>query len=148
MHSRLPNSTPSDPKLLEVTINSPSCLAISYPYFGWLDDLRVHNESDEWIQDKIKELGAKSNNSGDNANQSKYKFENGFLKYKSRIVLSFSPWRSKIMYEHHNTPASGHMRVLKTYQRIKKVFYWSGLRKYIKKYVVGCQPCQQFKYET
>lgn len=77
--SRLPDSTPSDPKLLKVTSNAPSCLAISYPYFGWLDDLRVHNESDEWIQTKIKELGAESNNSGDNAIQSKYKFENGFL---------------------------------------------------------------------
>lgn len=52
------------------------------------------------------------------------------------------------MYEHHNTPASGHMGVLKTYQKIKRGFYWSGLKNDIKKYVAECQPCQQNKYET
>ncbi|XP_038704764.1 uncharacterized protein LOC120000718 [Tripterygium wilfordii] len=40
-----------------VAYQSPNeCLAITYPYFGWLDDLRRHLEQDEWIKTKCKEL--------------------------------------------------------------------------------------------
>lgn len=125
--SRLLDYTLSDHKELEDTTDIPSCLEISYLSFEWLDELRILNESDEWILSKIKELVTTSNSFVDSDNQSKYKVENGFLKYKSWILLNLSsPWRSKIMYEHHNTPASGHTRVFKTYQRIKKGFCWPG----------------------
>lgn len=79
----------------------------------------------------------------------KFQFENGFLKYNSRIVVSPTfPWRSKIFEKHHYTPMGGHEGVLKTYQRIKRGFYWLGMKKNVKNWVTECRICQQNKYET
>nr|XP_028964667.1 uncharacterized protein LOC108169704 [Malus domestica] len=91
--------------------------AISYPYMGWLDDIRRHNEQDPWIMEKIRELPA----DGASSSTARYHFDNGFLKYNGRIVLSpSSGWRDKIFYEHHCTPV----------------------------WVAACSVCQQNKTET
>ncbi|KAM1741967.1 hypothetical protein ACFX12_012016 [Malus domestica] len=58
---------------LEVELN-----AISYPYMGWLDDMRRYVEQDPWIVSKIKELSSR----GASTSIAKYQFDNGFLKYK------------------------------------------------------------------
>ena len=72
-----------------------------------------------------------------------------WVKYKSRIVLSSSsPWKFKLMEEHHSTPAAGHQVVLKTYHRLKMGFYWLGMKGDIKSFVAQCNTCQQNKYET
>lgn len=45
---------------IETTENEPDRLmeliTITYPYFGWLDELRRDNETDEWIKQKLQEV--------------------------------------------------------------------------------------------
>ncbi|XP_070665927.1 uncharacterized protein [Malus domestica] len=73
------------------------CKAITYPYFGWLDELRRGLEQDSWIQSKIQEVLAYSQAAAIDPNLSKYHVDNGFLKYKGRIVLSpYSSWKRKV----------------------------------------------------
>ena len=50
--------------------------------------------------------------------------------------------------ELHNSPLGGHSRFLKTYHRVKKKFFWDGLKLNIQKFVVECLVCQQNKVET
>lgn len=45
-------------------------------------------------------------------------------------------------------PTDGHQGVLKTYQRLKRCFYWQSMKQDIKKFVSKCAVCQQNKYET
>ena len=48
----------------------------------------------------------------------------------------------------HSTPVAGHSGFLKTYQRAKREFYWHGMKSDIKRFVRGCDVCQQIKSET
>ena len=50
--------------------------------------------------------------------------------------------------EFHNSPLGGHSGFLKTYHRVKKEFFWDGLKSDIQKFVAECLVCQQNKVET
>lgn len=80
---------------------------------------------------------------------SHFHIDNGLLKYKSRIVISpHSHWKLKLLEEHHSTLAASHQGVLKTYHRLKRSFYWPGMKGDIKLFISECPTCQQHKYET
>jgi len=49
--------------------------------------------------------------------------------------------------ELHTSPLGGHSGFLKSYHRVKKEFYWDGLKSYIQKFVVECLVFQQNKVE-
>ena len=63
------------------------CVTITYPYFGWLDDSRSQLEKDEWVRQKKEELRAATHANTVTSHLSKYHIDNGFLKYKARIVI-------------------------------------------------------------
>lgn len=47
-----------------------------------------------------------------------------------------------IIYLFHNDPLSGHFGVNKTYQKIRRSYYWPGMYNEIKQYVESCHKCQ------
>ncbi|CEP13212.1 hypothetical protein [Parasitella parasitica] len=53
--------------------------------------------------------------------------------------------KKRILEECHDSPAAGHFGVAKTYDQVSKHYYWSGLRKYIKDYIAGCDTCTRSK---
>ncbi|KAM2118243.1 hypothetical protein ACFX1R_011686 [Malus domestica] len=125
------------------------CIAISYPYAGWLDELRRSSEHDTWVREKKKMLLQATLHGSANSKLSHYSIDNGFLCYKKRIMLGpTSDWKVKIIAEHHSTPSSGHQGVLKTYQRIKRRFYWKGMKHDIRQFIAECSTCQQNKIEN
>lgn len=94
-----------------MSLNMLECKAITSPYFGWLDELRRGLEHDLWVKSKSQEVAHSITDSsqGTNSKLSTFHIDNGFLKYKGRIVLRpTSSWKSKILEEHHCTPTSGH----------------------------------------
>ena len=48
----------------------------------------------------------------------------------------------------HTSPLGGHSQFLKTYHRVKKDFFWDGLKSDIQKFVAECLVCQKNKVET
>ena len=50
--------------------------------------------------------------------------------------------------ELHTSPLGGHSGFLKTYHKVKKEFFWEGLKSDIQKFVAECLVCQQNKFET
>lgn len=52
---------------------------------------------------------------------------------------------STVLAEYHSTPISGHYGVEKTYQRIAKRYYWTGMRRSIAEYISKCVHCQRYK---
>ena len=59
-----------------------------------------------------------------------------------------SKFKQKILRELHTSPLGGHSGFLKTYHRVKKDFFWDGLKSDIQKFVAECLVCQQNKVET
>jgi hypothetical protein len=50
--------------------------------------------------------------------------------------------------ELHTSPVGGHSGFLKTYHRVKKDFFWDGLKTNVQRFVAECVVCQQNKVET
>jgi hypothetical protein len=46
---------------------------------------------------------------------------------------------------YHAKPMSGHLGVLKTYQRLQEVAYWPGMWVDTKMFVQPCEVCQKYK---
>jgi hypothetical protein len=50
--------------------------------------------------------------------------------------------------ELHTSPVGGNLGFLKTYHRVKKDFFWDGLKNDVQRFVVECLVFQQNKVET
>lgn len=53
--------------------------------------------------------------------------------------------KRKILSECHDSPAAGHFGISKTFDLVSREYYWPGLRKYVKNYVLGCDTCTRNK---
>lgn len=77
-----------------------------------------------------------------------YKLQLGLLLRKKKVVPSEALFKRKILHHIHDHPTAGHLNFFKTYQKAKRDFYWSNLKKYIKRLVRECEIFQANKYET
>jgi hypothetical protein len=59
-----------------------------------------------------------------------------------------SQLKQKVLLELHTSPVGGHSGFLKTYHRVKKEFFWDGLKNDVQRFVEECFVCQQNKVET
>jgi hypothetical protein len=64
------------------------------------------------------------------------------------IYVRNSQLKQKVLLELHTSPVGGHSGFLKTYHRVKKEFFWDGLKTNVQNFVVECLVCQQNKVET
>jgi hypothetical protein len=59
-----------------------------------------------------------------------------------------SKLKSTVLSELHATPTAGHSGFTKTYDRVKRSFFWDGMKQDIRKFVAECEVCQCNKGET
>jgi hypothetical protein len=78
-----------------------------------------------------------------------FTWENDSLWYKYGLYLcNNSQLKQKVLLELHTSLVGGHSGFLKTYHRVKKEFFWDGLKTDVQRFVVECLVCQQNKVET
>ncbi|GFW42579.1 transposon Tf2-9 polyprotein [Trichonephila clavipes] len=53
--------------------------------------------------------------------------------------------RADILRHFHDAPTAGHLGFAKTYDRIRKRFYWPGMYRNVVRYVMHCRQCQRRK---
>jgi hypothetical protein len=53
-----------------------------------------------------------------------------------------------VLSELHATPTARHSGFTKTYDRVKRSFFWDGMKQDIHKFVAKCDVCQHIKGET
>ncbi|GFX23019.1 transposon Ty3-I Gag-Pol polyprotein [Trichonephila clavipes] len=53
--------------------------------------------------------------------------------------------RADILRHFHDAPTAGHLGFAKTYDRIRKRFYWPGMYRNVVRYVMHCRECQKRK---
>ena len=54
----------------------------------------------------------------------------------------------RILQSLDGSPLGGHSGIQNTYRKVKQVFYWPQLKKYVWDYVMNCEVCKQCKHET
>ncbi|GFW92702.1 retrovirus-related Pol polyprotein from transposon 17.6 [Trichonephila clavipes] len=71
------------------------------------------------------------------------------VKYKTdgKLWLPVIPkhLRADILRHFHDAPTAGHLGFAKTYDRIRKRFYWPGMYRNVVRYVMHCRECQRRK---
>ncbi|KAK8756781.1 hypothetical protein V5799_000517 [Amblyomma americanum] len=53
--------------------------------------------------------------------------------------------RSSVLAELHDLPTAGHLGVSRTYDRVRRRFFWPGLYRSVRRYVASCDLCQRRK---
>ncbi|UYV81653.1 K02A2.6-like, partial [Cordylochernes scorpioides] len=87
-----------------------------------------------------------------NENLKGYQMIGGVL-YKKNYDPEGKPWllvvpkqmRHEILKDVHDTPMAGHLGFAKTYDRVRKRFYWPGLYRTVSQYIPHCKECQRRK---
>jgi hypothetical protein len=72
-----------------------------------------------------------------------YTFSKGILGYKHKVVIgNNTDLKQKLMHSFHNSELGGHSGESSTYQRIKLLFHWLGMKQQIIAFIKECQVCQ------
>ena len=117
--------------------------AISIIQPNWINEAREEWKNDEEVWALIRKLQQ------DSSASNTLSWKNDSLWYKDRLYLyKNSQLKRNILMELHTSPLGGHSGFLKTYHRVKKEFFWDGLKSDIQNLVVECLVCQQNKVET
>jgi hypothetical protein len=77
-----------------------------------------------------------------------YSSHAGVIRYKGSIYIGPDQiLKQQLMESLHASPVGGHSGMVATYQRIKRIFYWPGLKKDVETFVAECPICQRAKSE-
>jgi hypothetical protein len=116
--------------------------AISINQPDWIIEARDEWKNDEKVWTLIQRLQQ------DSSESNTFTWKNDSLWYKDRLYLcKNSQLKQKVLLELHTSPVGGHSGFLKTYHRVKKVFFWDGLKTDVQRFVAECLVCQQNKVE-
>src|SRR4030095_2944691 len=63
-------------------------------------------------------------------------------KWKSPVKVLQQGEVEPIMYLYHNDPIAGHFGIEKTFQKIKRTYFWPQMYEEIRRYVQSCHKCQ------
>jgi hypothetical protein len=79
-------------------------------------------------------------------NDKGYRLDQGIIKYKGRMFIGDNlALQTKLISSLHDTAVGGHSGVQACYQRIKSLYYWSGLKLAVENYIKQCFVCQLAK---
>jgi hypothetical protein len=97
--------------------------AISIIQPDWIVEARDEWKNDEKVWSLIQRLQQ------DSSASDRFTWKNDSLWYKDRLYLcKDSQLKQKVLLELHTSPVGGHSGFLKTYHRVKKDFFWEGLK--------------------
>ncbi|UYV65155.1 K02A2.6-like [Cordylochernes scorpioides] len=117
------------------------------PELSSITDIGKEQRSDVQTKKIIQEIDSKS--------ESGYKIIDGIL-YRKNYDPMGKPWllvvpkqmRVDILSEAHDAPMAGHLGFAKTYDRIRRKYFWPGLHRSVRQYVAHCRECQRRKGST
>jgi hypothetical protein len=101
----------------------------------WLQDPKISHMIQQLKVNSIVSLGKSWNNDE--------------LHYKGCLYLSNqSQLKSTVLSELHVAPTAGHSGFTKSYDRVKRSFFWDGMKHDVHNFVEECDVCQHKKGET
>ena len=121
------------------------------------DEIRHAYESDDQCRPLIEHFSADADAKVElsdslKASLHRYSYRDRLLFYRvhardtPRIVVpTDDALRTKLIYEFHDTPISGHVGREKTYAALSERYYWRRMYKHVQRYVRHCEICQTIK---
>lgn len=77
-----------------------------------------------------------------------FTLQDGVIKYQGRIWLGIEPEIQKnLIAALHDSAAGGHSGFHATYNRVRRLFAWKGVKDMVKQFVRQCETCQKAKTE-
>jgi len=122
----------------------PKCMAISTVTPVWAEELLQSYSEDpvtKKLQEKLLVQNADSN--------SDYTIHAGIIRYKGKILVgNDKKFRERLISALHNSPVGGHSGMRASYQRVKSIFYWPGMKQTMEHFIATCPICQRAKHEN
>jgi hypothetical protein len=107
----------------------------------WLHEVLNSYSTDSISSSLLQELAVKS------PNDKGYHLDKGLIKYKGRLLIGDNlALQTKLIASLHDSVVGGHSGIQATYQRIKQLYYWPGMKLAVENYVRQCSVCQQAKH--
>ncbi|KAF7117140.1 hypothetical protein RHSIM_RhsimUnG0001600 [Rhododendron simsii] len=117
--------------------------ALSVVQTDWLLDLKQSWSTNRDLKAIITDLA------NDLTSHAGYSWHHDLLTYNGKLVAgSVGNIKTQILQELHGRPVGGHSGKERTYKRVKRSFYWKGMKKAVFKFVAECDVCQRNKTET
>jgi hypothetical protein len=108
-----------------------------------VEEARIEWKQDQEVCKTIQKLQE------DPSSLDNFLWKNDLLWYHDHLYLCNNyQLKQKILLELHTSTIRGHSGFLKTCHRIKKVFFWEGLKTDVQNFVSECMVCQHNKGET
>ncbi|KAK1693114.1 hypothetical protein QYE76_009811 [Lolium multiflorum] len=117
-------------------------MAISAVQPRWIESVIEGYQADPKAQELLTELAiTQTNDQG-------YSLHKGVIRHKGRVWLGTQHQAHQaVLLAFHHSALGGHSGILPTYQKIKKLFSWPGMKESVHKFVQSCTVCQQAKSE-
>lgn len=116
---------------------------VSYCRPDWAQEVINSYSTDPNAQELLAQLAILSPDSKGHS------LEEGLIRYKGRLWIgNNSALQTKLISAMHSSAVGGHSGVRATYQRVRKQYYWPGIKKQVEDWVRQCQLCQQAKHEN
>jgi hypothetical protein len=117
-----------------------NALSICQPM--WLQEVANSYETDDVAQNLLTRLAVHS------PNEEGYSLHQGLIRFHNRLWIGANTaLQTKLISALHQSVVGGHSGITVTYQRVKKLFVWRGLKAAVEDFVRQCQVCQQSKHE-
>jgi len=122
----------------------PSCFTLSAVTPTWAEDLVGSYQEDPQSQQMLEKLLVQKQD-----NSSDYSLHSGIMRFKGKLWVGKSAeLRNKLLSALHNSSIGGHSGVRATYNRVKNIFFWRGLKHDVETFVAACPICQRAKHEN
>lgn len=116
--------------------------AVSVAQPTWLQAVLNSYHTDAVAQKLLQALSIQS------PNEHGYYLEDGLIKLRNQVWIGDNTaLRTKLIAVFHSSPIGGHSSVNATYHKIKKLFYWKGMKQDVEESIKQCAVCQQAKHE-
>jgi len=117
-----------------------SLLHISQCTPAWIQEVILGYEQDPLAQELLTKLAVTPNQ------EDNYSLHDGIIRYKGKVWLGNNTvLQLKVLSALHDSAVGSHSGVPVTYRRVKQLFYWTGMKTDVHKYVQSCTICQQAK---
>ena len=112
----------------------------------FLEDFRTAPSKDRIVNDALTALRYPDRPRTASLDLADWKLVDGLVLYQHRIyVPPPDALRRDLVKLHHDAIGAGHPGASKTYDSLKREFWWPGMYRFVLQYVAGCAICQQMK---
>lgn len=117
-----------------------TCTAVQQ---AWLQEVVNSYVTDPMAQERLAQLALAS------PDEHGYELSHGIIRFHGRIWLGANAaLQTKLIVGLHSSTVGGHSGIQATYQRVKRLFAWPGLKTAVEDFVRQCDTCQHAKHSN